>query len=198
MNAAGWYPADLITLRTSIEIIGSVLLNRPYRHAPVSNLYYQGRREDLAFEKPIGTSANRRNHVRFWEVLQEGEEGRAVWLGAATLDRGVGLSHDTGQVTHHIAPDVDAERDELTADLEAAKVVEALYEVTGVGLTLNGRNGEGDPYWTDGEIAISRLSPGCASEVAVPQKLDSPVLVRLKNWLWRAVARPALRTETNK
>ena len=29
MNAAGWHPADPITLRSSIEIVGSVLLDRP-------------------------------------------------------------------------------------------------------------------------------------------------------------------------
>jgi hypothetical protein len=54
MHQEGWYPADPITLKSSIEIVGSVLLDRPYRDAPVSHLYYQGRREDLAFEKPIG------------------------------------------------------------------------------------------------------------------------------------------------
>jgi hypothetical protein len=42
MHAAGWYPADPITLQSSIEIVGSVLLDRPYRDAPVSNLYYLG------------------------------------------------------------------------------------------------------------------------------------------------------------
>src|SRR5579863_1235224 len=66
MNAAGWYPADPVTLRSSIEIIGSVLLDRPYRDAPVSPLYYQNQREDLAFEKPVGKSADRRHHVRLW------------------------------------------------------------------------------------------------------------------------------------
>src|SRR5580704_14522714 len=40
MNAAGWYPADPITLRSSVEIAGSVLLDRPYAQAPVSHLYY--------------------------------------------------------------------------------------------------------------------------------------------------------------
>ena len=84
MHAAGWYPADRITLKSSIEIVGSVLLDRPYKDAPVSNLYYLGRREDLAFEKPIGASADRRNHVRYWKVLESGEEKRPVWLGAAT------------------------------------------------------------------------------------------------------------------
>jgi len=42
-HAAGWYPADPITLRTSLEIIGSVLLDRSYKNAPVSPLYFDGR-----------------------------------------------------------------------------------------------------------------------------------------------------------
>src|SRR5579864_2172276 len=35
MHAATWYPADPITLRSSLAIIGSVVLDRPYRDAPV-------------------------------------------------------------------------------------------------------------------------------------------------------------------
>jgi hypothetical protein len=130
--------------------------------------------------------------VRFWQVLSEGEEGRAVWLGSATLDRGVGLSHDTGQITHHIAPDIDAERALLTADLRAAKVVEANYEVTGIGLTFNGRNGGGDSYRTDGEIVMSRLVQGCGSTVATAERLENPTSVKVKNWLWRAIVQKFL------
>lgn len=188
MHAAGWYPADPITLRSSFAIVGSVVLDRPYRDAPVSSLYYQGRAEDLAFEKPDGRSADRRQHVRFWEVLKRGDEGRPVWLGSATFDRGVGLSHLTAQVTHHTAPDIDAERDQLTADLKAAKVVEAIYEVSGVGPTLNGRNGEGDRYYTDGEIKISRLVEGCNVKAETTAELDNPPLVDLKNVAWETIA----------
>jgi hypothetical protein len=108
-HAAGWYPADPITLRTSVEIIGSVLLDRPYKSAPVSPLFYEGRREDLAFEKPHGGSADRRQHVRFWKVLESGTDGGPVWLGSATFDSGVTLSRDTGQVTHRIAAYTDGE-----------------------------------------------------------------------------------------
>jgi hypothetical protein len=187
MHAAGWYPADPITLRSSLEIVGSVVLDRPYRDAPVSNLFYEGRREELAFEKPDGRSADRRQHVRFWEVLKQGEEGRPVWLGAATFDRRVGFSHYTGQVTHHIAPDIDAERDALTNDLKAAKVVEAIYEVSGVGPTVLGRNGEGDSYYTDGEVEISRLVAGCNAKAATVAELDNPPIVDLKNVAWKSV-----------
>ncbi len=193
MNAAGWYPADPITLRSSIEIIGSVLLDRPYRDAPVSHLYYDNRRQDLAFEKPVGSSADRRHHVRFWRVLEHGQEDRAVWLGAATFDRGVGFSHD---VTHHIAPDIDADRDLLTADLEAARVVETIYEVTGIGPTVDGRNGEGDRYYTDGENKISVLVAGCNQKAESVAVLSNPPLVALKNIAWDTIARTILAATT--
>jgi hypothetical protein len=170
------------------RIVGSVILDRPYRDAPVSPLYYDGRREDLAFEKPVGTSADRRHHVRFWEVLKEGQEGRPVWLGSVTFDRDVGLSSYTGQVTHHIAPDVDAERDGLTDDLKNARVVEAIYEVSGVGPTLAGRNGEGDRYYTDGEVKISRSVAGCNAKAETVVELDNPPMVKFKNRTWKAIA----------
>jgi hypothetical protein len=188
MHAAGWYPADPITFRSSVEIIGSVVLRRPYKDAPVSPLYYQGRRQDLAFEKPVGESADRRHHVRFWEVLKQGEENRPVWLGSATFDRDVGLSRYTGQVTHHIAPDIDAERDGLTNDLKNSKVVEAVYEVSGVGPTFMGRNGEGDRYFTDGEVKVSRLVSGCDRKVETAVELKNPPLVDFKNETWKAIA----------
>src|SRR5215469_10266215 len=160
MHAAGWFPADPITLRSSVEIVGSVVLDRPYHDAPVSPLYYQGKKEQLAFEKPDGKSADRRHHVRLWQVLDKGSDGRPVWLGAATYDRGVGFSRYTGQVTHHIGPDIDAERDLLMRDLTVAGMVDALFRISGIGPTLFGRNGGGDPYYTDGEIDIASLVAG--------------------------------------
>src|SRR6202034_2290129 len=85
MDAAGWFPADPVTLRTSLEIVGSVVLDRPYRAAPVSPLYYQGKKEQLAFEKPDGRSADRRHHVRLWQVLGKGARRRSVSVGAGTV-----------------------------------------------------------------------------------------------------------------
>jgi hypothetical protein len=187
MKAAQWYPADPITTRSSIEIAGSVLLDRPYHDAPVSHLYYQGKREDLAFEKPGGKSADRRHHVRYWKVLDRGQEGRIVWLGAVTFDRGIGISHDDARITHHIAPDIDAERDLLTVDLSTAMVVTSIYGVTGIGPTLIGRNGGGDAYFTDGEIKISVLVEGCTARAATMTVVANPPMVELKNRTWSAI-----------
>ncbi|SRR5579871_86382 len=188
MHVAGWFSADPITLRTSVEIIGSVVLDRPYHDAPVSPLYYEGKKEQLAFEKPDGRSADRRHHVRFWQVLEHGTDGRPVWLGSVTFDRGVGLSRDTGQVTHHIAPNIDAERDLLMHDLQDAGMVQNFFQVSGTGPTLFGRNGEGDPYYTDGEIYVATLVVDGVRRTEPPVTIPPPPLIGLKDQVWRGIS----------
>jgi hypothetical protein len=188
MNAAGWFPADPVTLKSSIEIVGSVLLDYHYRDAPVSSLYYLDRREDLAFEKPSGKSPDHRHHVRFWKVLEQGQEKRPVWLGDATFDKGVGVSHYTGAVTHHIDADIDLERKRLATDLEAAGMVDAKYQVTGVGPTVDGRNGGGDLYYTDGEVWILRLVVACQKRTGPAAIIPSPPATELKDEIWQRVA----------
>ncbi len=180
-HMAGWYPADPITLRTSAEIVGSVLFDRRYKDAPVSPLFFEGRREDLAFEKPDGVSADRRQHVRLWLVLANGADASPVWLGSATFDKGVTLSRDTGQVTHKIAPNVDEERDQLVGDLNQARMVTGIYQMRGIGPTLNGRNGEGDPYYTDGEIWMARLVRRGEKADKVATILSPPALIQIKD-----------------
>ena len=111
--AAEWYPADPLTLRSCLEIAEATVLKRTYDDAPVSSLYLLGRKEDLAFEQPVGDNPRKRHHVRFWRTRKTDPDGRPLWIGSATYDERVGLSHTTGQITHHIAADVDAERDHL-------------------------------------------------------------------------------------
>ena len=189
MKAAGWRPADAITLGSSVKIAGSVLIHRAYPTAPVSPLYWEGRRQDLAFEKPSGVSPSRRHHVRLWLALDKGDNGAPLWLGGATYDRGVGVSHYTGQVTHHIDADIDAERDLLIGDLSGAGRVDALYQVAGVGPTLYARNGGGDRYFTDGEISIARLTPDCVRSAASPERLPTAAEPKARMWLFGALAR---------
>ncbi|HJU31565.1 MAG TPA: LssY C-terminal domain-containing protein [Hyphomicrobiaceae bacterium] len=154
MTRAGWHPADPVTLKTSLEIGVDVVLQRPYADAPVSSLFYEGRRQDLAFEVAATRSPARRHHVRFWLTKERGTSGRELWLGSATFDRSVGLSHDTGQITHHIDPDVDRERDFLMHALADAGALSGISLAPGIGPTLRGRNGGGDPYYTDGDVMI--------------------------------------------
>ena len=142
MTAAKWYPADPITFRSSVRIAVDSVLRRPDDDAPVSNLYLFGRKQDLAFEQPVGDSPRQRHHVRFWHS-DKLDEGRTVWFGSATFDVRVGLSHTTGEVTHHIGPNVDAERDRIVDELRKAGEVQEVYWVDHFHRQLEGRNEEG-------------------------------------------------------
>jgi hypothetical protein len=154
MLEAGWYPADPLTLRSSIDIAADTVLRRTYDEAPVSNLYLFGRREDLAFEKPVGHDPRRRHHVRFWNLRQADLAGRPAWIGAVTFDVRVGLSHTTGQITHHISGDIDGERTSLVADLRRTSYVSDSYLVPGFQPKREGKNGGGDVWHTDGNLAV--------------------------------------------
>jgi hypothetical protein len=158
MTAAGWFPADPLTFESSVRIAVDTVFRKPDPNAPVSNLYLFDRKEDLAFEKPVGGSPKERHHVRFWRTTKT-EDGRPAWIGSAAFDVGVELSRTTGQVTHHISPDVDAERDLLVADLTKANRVQSSRWIDGFQTELQGKNGGGDPWKTDGRLAVVVLLP---------------------------------------
>ena len=181
---AGFKQAAALGLRSDLRIGESVILDRPDPTAPVSNLFLWGRRQDLAFEQEVGRSADKRHHVRFWKSKQVADDGRPLWLGSATFDHGVGVSHRTGQITHHIAPDIDAERDLVMDELAAAGQLVSRYEVSGIGPTLNGRNGGGDRYFTDGEMAVGVVSPDNVVQKNPPEVLPSPPATVVKDWFF--------------
>jgi len=158
MLAAKWYPADPLTIRSSLEIAEAAVLERPYVDAPVSNLYLWGRKEDLAFEQPVGDNPRQRHHVRFWRADQVDRDGRPVWVGAAIYDTSVGFSDTTGQITHHTAADIDAERDKLFRDLKQTGDLSEVYTIQGFHKILQGRNGGGDPWHTDGGLAVGVIA----------------------------------------
>lgn len=172
MIAAKWDPADPLTLSSSVRIAVDSVFRRPDTNAPVSTLILFGRKQDLAFEQPVGNSPRQRHHVRFWrsDRLHDGKE---VWFGAVTFDERVGLSHTTGQITHHIGPDLDAERNRLIAGLQQAGVTEKVFWLNGFQQS-QGKNGGGDPWHTDGRLAVAVLAVQAASPAAVTNKGTPP------------------------
>lgn len=185
MHAAGWVVADRATRASDIAIAKSVLLDRPDSTAPVSQLYLFSRPQDFAFEREVGGSARSRHHVRFWLADGVQHDNRPVWMGDATFDLRAGVTRDL-HPTHHIAPDVDQERDTLVANLTAARQVATVFTVSGMGIRVESHNGEGDRFDTDGEIDVMVLPPGGASVVHV-DTLPEPAIVATKDRLWRWV-----------
>lgn len=158
LAASGWYAADPITLETSLRIAADVVLRKPYPHAPVSDLYLWGRKQDHAFEQPVGNSPKQRHHVRFWRSEEVDARGEPLWLGAATYDERVEISRTTGGITHKIGADVDRERNKVIADAHRAGVLEGAYWVEAFHRDREGRNGGGDPYFTDGRLAVGLIT----------------------------------------
>ena len=176
MLAARWFPADPITLRSCLKITRASVLKREYDDAPVSSLYLYGRKQDLAFQQPVGSNPRQRHHVRFWQTDQIDPDGRPVWVGSATYDEKVGFGHETGQITHHIAADVDAERDELFSDIRQTGSLAEEYVIEKFHTTLSGRNGGGDPWHTDGNMRVAVIAvsgtPSPTSQLS--RSMESP------------------------
>jgi hypothetical protein len=75
-------------------------------------------------------------------------------------------------VTHHISPDLDAERDRLITGLQQAGVTEKVFWLDGF-QRLQGKNGGGDPWRTDGRLKVASLallSPSLAAPTNSPAK----------------------------
>lgn len=157
LAAARWYAADPITLKSSLRIAADVVLRKPYEHAPVSDLFLWGRRQDLAYEQPVGNSPKQRHHVRFWRSEEVDAAGEPLWLGAATFDEQVEMSREAGGVTHKIAPEVDRERNKLVGDTARSGVLDGYYWVDRFHPERQGTNGGGDPWVTDGRLAVGVL-----------------------------------------
>jgi hypothetical protein len=158
MHAAKWYRADPLGLRSDLKIAEATVLKRPYDDAPVSSLYLWGRKEDLAFEQPVGDDPRQRHHVRFWKADKVDADDRPLWAGSAVFDRRVGLSKTTGQITHVTAADVDAERDYLFQCLEKTGELAERYTVDNFHKVREGKNGGGDPWHTDGNLYVGVIA----------------------------------------
>lgn len=159
MEAAHWHVADPLSLRSDVRIAEDTVLDKSYDQAPVSSLYLFGRKEDLAYEQPVGDNPRKRHHVRFWKTEKTDTDGRPVWVGGATYDERVGLSHTTGQVTHHIDPNVDAERDHVIESWKQTTHLREVYFVDDFHKVREGKNGGGDHWHTDGRLAVGVIKP---------------------------------------
>jgi len=158
MVAAKWYPADPLSFKSCLEIAEATVLKRPYDAAPVSSLYLFGRKEDLAFEQPVGDNPRERHHVRFWKTEKVDTDGSPIWIGSAVFDQHVGFSRTTGQITHVTGANVDAERDFLFQCLQKTGMLSEQYPIDGFHKELSGRNGGGDPWKTDGRLFVGVIA----------------------------------------
>lgn len=175
MKAAGWYMADKRTPKTMLRFGLSMIFKTPYPEAPFSSLYLFGRMQDLGFELPLDSNPRHRHHVRFWGVTETDDaeyrqhaffwlrhhrsplRGKILWVGAASLDTGLGIIRHNAQITHMIHHDTNAERDFVVKQLQATKLIKRKRTVT-VGAPYQLRNRVITGYMSaDGKMVICEL-----------------------------------------
>ncbi len=153
----GWTQVDPLSRRDDARLVRDALEHKRYPAAPVSNLYLFGRPEDIAVEHELGSVA-RRDHARFWDTHRtDPKTGEELWIGDAARDVEIEIVLKHGfpsGTTHRIGPNIDAERDRIVSSLRRSGLVKAVLMEPGIGKTTDGRNGEDNPFYTDGKVAL--------------------------------------------
>lgn len=167
---AGWDETEGLSLRTGLKMAGAFLEGSGYRYAPVSDLYFQGRRHDVAIQKSRH-DLNERLHLRLWYTPLR-VAGRPVWMGQVSRDVGIRWTRTTWNfMTHRIEADLDESREYVMSDLLSVGRLGSFGYAKGVGLAAPAapkRNLSGDPYHTDG----ARLVAEVTAEQAAPDFQD--------------------------
>jgi len=158
----GWFPTEETYSTAVWKTIKSFLFGKRYRYAPVSNLYFYGRHQDLARQKPRH-DIHERNHLRLWYSPMR-FKGKPVFVGQVSRDIGVRFTTKTWPpVTHKIDPDIDEARHSVIEDLLFSQSLARVGFVKGVGRATPSKprtNLTEDTYFTDGLRAVLILDHG--------------------------------------
>lgn len=179
----GWLPAEETYSTAVWKTVKSYLFGSRYRYSPVSPLFFYGRGQDFAHQKPRH-NIHERNHLRLWySPLQF--QGKPVFVGQVSRDIGVRFTTKTWPpVTHKIDPDVDEARHSVVEDLLFSHTLSEFGFVKGVGRVTpsNPRtNLTGDPYFTDGLRAVIILDQGPTSLKEIKNlEWESPTTFRFE------------------
>jgi undecaprenyl-diphosphatase len=130
----------------------AVWFNKEYDTAPVTPAFWDGRPNDFGFQTgTVEESLRVRHHARFWRTGFRTEDGLLIFVGTASFDEGLKWG-----LTHHIDPNIDAERDFLVTDLRTTGLISSEHRIQLVAPVL-GQNLTGDPFFTDGRAIVLQI-----------------------------------------
>jgi hypothetical protein len=156
-QAAGWTTVDKTTQDAILHGLLATLSHEAYVEMPMSTLYLFGRPQDLSYARadPIAVAAIR-HHLRVWQASEK-VDGKPLWVGSATHDNGFEKDQRNGNVTHHIDPNIDAERDFIQQSFAAAGVLEGAAYVTPSNPLKEAHTATGGDFHSDGRIVVMML-----------------------------------------
>jgi hypothetical protein len=156
-TSAGWTTVDKTTQDAIVHGLIATLSHEAYTEMPMSILYLFGRPQDLSFARadPIAVAAIR-HHLRVWKST-ETIDGKPLWVGSATHDSGFEKDQRNGNVTHHIDPNIDEERDFIEQGFADAGVITGAAYVTPANPLKTALTATGGSFHSDGRIVVMAL-----------------------------------------
>ena len=141
-----------------VQALLASLSKQAYLTMPMSQLYLFGRPQDFGFAhaEPV-TVVTTRHHLRLWKsALTLG--GQPVWVGAATHDMGLERDQRNGNLTHHIDPNVDDEREFVNRSLTGTGYVGQHTTVLPSDPVKDAKTATGGGFHSSGEVLVLWLN----------------------------------------
>ncbi len=156
-TAAGWTGVDKTTQDAIVHGLIATLSHEAYTEMPMSVLYLFGRPQDLSYARadPLAVAAIR-HHLRVWRST-ETVDGKPLWVGSATHDNGFEKDQRNGNVTHHIDPNIDEERDFIEQSFADAGAITGAAYVTPSNPLKTALTATGGSFHSDGRIVVMAL-----------------------------------------
>jgi hypothetical protein len=171
MDSAGWDTVACTKLGVLWRDLFESLYIKAYRGIPMTKLYMFGRPQDYGYAHSRGLlSVRNRHHFRIW-LAPFLVDGQSLWIGAATHD--VALHHEGHflRMIHKIDPNVDAERQFISATLLKARRIRVLGYVTATGAPTVAQTTNGQDFYTDGRTLVMQL---VNEKIATPAAAELP------------------------
>ncbi|GLR74550.1 LssY C-terminal domain-containing protein [Aliivibrio sifiae] len=152
MTQLGWIENKTFS-RDDIEFLDYLALLKN-KTPPVSDLFWNGRIQDMAFQLP--GDLLKRSHVRWWDAGKN-KHGEQVWLGALSYDDGLTITAYRGIVTllHSVDPNVDEERERFKQSIDTQELSLKTSNMSYLEPIIKD---EEHDYYSDGKVLVIRPS----------------------------------------
>ncbi len=152
MTQLGWIENKTFS-RDDIEFLDYLALLKN-KTPPVSDLFWNGRIQDMAFQLP--GDLLKRSHVRWWDAGKN-KHGEQVWLGALSYDDGLTITAYRGIVTllHSVDPNVDEERERFKQSIDTQELSLKTLNMSYLEPIIKD---EEHDYYSDGKVLVIRPS----------------------------------------
>lgn len=155
LTDAGWTEVPTSVRGSLVAGFQECLDGKPLAAFPPMNDYRLiGRRQNMNWARPV-RPLEERHHFRLWATGMMDSSGRDVWWGSGNYD----LSIRWRDFSHRPDPDMDRERDFITATLTSSHLLESLALVPMPQIPRAGANDKGYSFHNDGRAALIVLKP---------------------------------------